>query len=855
MRPQASVLSAAPLPRVGRYQLLTRLGDGPLGVVYVAHDGELERKIALELVPGAALAALGRDALRTRLGEAARVSHPNLVAVHDVGSFDDGLFVARELVEGETLAAWLAAAPRPLAEVVAHFAAAGQGLCAAHAAGVIHGDFGPEHVLLGRDGRVRLGGFGLARPGAHADGDRRRFVAALAKALPAARAPRWLRRVLDHEGALPELVTALSRHRTRQRAALLSLAALVLAALALSAAFMLARPHRVDSAGLCRGAEARWTGVWDPTRAAAVFRAFAGTGKPYAGAAFAAVNRALDGYKRDWIALHGEACAATRVRHVQSEALLERRMLCLDGLLADARAFADRLASADNDVVESAPRALAGLGELNRCADLVGLSSQVPPPADARTRVRVQELAKQLAELKATSRVRYDAGLLERARRLAADARATRYRPLEAEVLFELAWIQDHAGDYAGARASFEQSVWAAEAGKADELAARAWLGEMQVVGQDLRQYDEALAMGPRVTALLERLGENRAEKAKLESVTGLLYFETDRFAEAEQAGQRALTLIEQLRGPEDLALMEPLSLLGDAARQRKPADGLPYYERSLAIARKIYGESHPETAAALDRVASVQWMLGDNDAAIATMKQVIAVYERALGPQHPYLAKALHNLARIYESAGRLEDSLAAGRRAAEIMGAAQGHDHPDYADMLMAVADTLASLERYDEALPVLREVLGVFEQRLGPEHTQVAVCLDVIAQVQYFSKHYPEALAAAQRSQAIQEKAEGEGGRQQRTALLFTGWSELALGAPERALPALEKAYALSQDANPGFFGQIEFALARALVATGGDRARALTLARSARQHMAGTGQMAKETREVERWLARL
>jgi len=152
--------------RVGRYVLRSRLGAGAMGVVFSAHDPELEREIAIKLLRSDLDATAPRLPLAARLlHEAqamARLAHPNVVAVHDVGWFGDHIFIAMELVQGDTLAQWLAAAPRSVPDVLAMFVAAGNGLAAAHAAGLVHRDFKPENVLVGRDGRVRVTDFGLA---------------------------------------------------------------------------------------------------------------------------------------------------------------------------------------------------------------------------------------------------------------------------------------------------------------------------------------------------------------------------------------------------------------------------------------------------------------------------------------------------------------------------------------------------------------------------------------------------------------------------------------------------------------------------------------------------------------------
>jgi formylglycine-generating enzyme required for sulfatase activity/tRNA A-37 threonylcarbamoyl transferase component Bud32 len=162
--------------RLGRYLIIERVGNGAMGVVYGAYDPELDRKIALKLLKGREVGQ--EDAARARLlREAkamARLAHPNVIAVHDVGIFDGQVFLAMEFLGGGTLKSWLAAGPRHWREVLDVFVAAGRGLAAAHAAGLVHRDFKPENVLLDREGRPRVVDFGLAREAAasqHGSGD------------------------------------------------------------------------------------------------------------------------------------------------------------------------------------------------------------------------------------------------------------------------------------------------------------------------------------------------------------------------------------------------------------------------------------------------------------------------------------------------------------------------------------------------------------------------------------------------------------------------------------------------------------------------------------------------------------
>ena len=152
---------------IGRFKVIRELGRGGTGIVYIAYDIELDRKIAVKLLnnerpderTGSANARLLREAQSM-----ARVSHPNIAAVHEVGMFCGQIYVAMEFVDGKTLAAWLQG-NRELAwqDVLTVFRQAAAGLSAAHDAGLVHRDFKPANAILGEDRRLRVLDFGLAR--------------------------------------------------------------------------------------------------------------------------------------------------------------------------------------------------------------------------------------------------------------------------------------------------------------------------------------------------------------------------------------------------------------------------------------------------------------------------------------------------------------------------------------------------------------------------------------------------------------------------------------------------------------------------------------------------------------------
>jgi tRNA A-37 threonylcarbamoyl transferase component Bud32/tetratricopeptide (TPR) repeat protein len=155
------------LPRpggmVGRYRLLQIVGRGGMGEVYAAHDPELDRKIAIKVMRADTYPDEIEAARMMREAQTiAKLSHPNLVTVYDVGTASGRVFVAMELVEGDTIAAWLDRKRRTRAEILRVFNAAGRGLAAAHRTGIIHRDFKPQNVMVAPDGAVRVMDFGLA---------------------------------------------------------------------------------------------------------------------------------------------------------------------------------------------------------------------------------------------------------------------------------------------------------------------------------------------------------------------------------------------------------------------------------------------------------------------------------------------------------------------------------------------------------------------------------------------------------------------------------------------------------------------------------------------------------------------
>jgi eukaryotic-like serine/threonine-protein kinase len=720
---------------IGRYRVLELLGAGGMGIVYAAHDPQLERAVAVKLL----LPELAEDPEAARallLSEAqamAKLRHPNLVAVHDVGVDGERVYIAMELIRGQTLRGWLSK-PRAAADVLRVMIAAGRGLAAAHDAGLVHRDFKPENVLCGAGGQVCVSDFGLALPAgaetrdvagtpgymapeqrAGAAPDPRADIYSFCTVLEesVARAPRWLAQVCargrakDPAARFPTMHTLLAeltrdRGRTRRRVGLAVGAAAVMAA----GAIALASSAGAGAAGPppCRGSAAELAAVWNPQRRAAVERAILATGVPFAADTWTRVAAALDERSTRWTAMHVEACEATAVHHTQSPALLDRRMTCLAARRAELDAAVTALTEIDHGSVAGAVRVATGMPSLAACADPAALTAMAPPPADADPAA----LAQVRADV-ARAAVLDRAGKLDAALALAATAAAAAERlgdgPLEAEAHFTLATAHDSAGDGAAARDTFQRAIRAAArsghaAIEARSLASLALLTLFSSDNLVAREHaDHALAIALRIRdPLLE--------------------------ASVRRAYARALFGVDFQAGMEQLAVGE--RRLDEAARQLPPAE--------VAEARLAYLEVHGDLE--FDNLASIAHYQAALDLAAATY-----------GPDHPRLASILSSMADEAIQLDDLERARGFAKRAAHVLAPYPGHD---------AVLRTLeAEMDLdLDRRLAVLEEVARDVERRAGPRSSPYAFALFDVAEALDLIGRPADSLAMHQRVVAIWE-----------------------------------------------------------------------------------------------------
>src|SRR5438105_4538288 len=149
--------------KLGRYEIRSQLGKGGMGEVYLAQDSQLDRKVALKILP--ADVADNKDRMRRFVQEAKAASalnHPNIITIYEIDETDSGHFIANEFIDGETLREREVKEPLKLAESLEIATQIASALAAAHTAGIVHRDIKPENVMIRHDGIVKVLDFGLA---------------------------------------------------------------------------------------------------------------------------------------------------------------------------------------------------------------------------------------------------------------------------------------------------------------------------------------------------------------------------------------------------------------------------------------------------------------------------------------------------------------------------------------------------------------------------------------------------------------------------------------------------------------------------------------------------------------------
>jgi tetratricopeptide (TPR) repeat protein len=791
-----------PGARVDRYQILGGVGRGGMGEVYAAYHPDLDRRIALKVVSESGANAPERRARLLREARAiARLSHPNVVAVHDAGTVDGRVYIAMEFVEGETVDAWLRAKPRRWREVLDVFIAAGRGLAAAHAAGIVHRDFKPQNVMIGRDGSVRVMDFGLARLAeepVEASEDR---IDADSRPRPA---------TVTKTGALVGTIAYMAPEQFRgeaqdARADQFSFCVACYEALYGSRptlAHVQGAPGGEDakaartanvpgwlratvSRGLAARREQRWASMDDLIRALESGRKGPKRRALTAAAALGVALVALGGWR---VARGGHVSCeipAARLEAAWSGRDDARRQSIHRAFAATGRATAEtswqRVSRVLDDYISQWSAMYVGTCEATHVhgeqsgevldlrmscladnLDQVRALTNVLASAESATIGRAVAAAHDLTPVSRCA----DVTLLRSAVALPRDQRTL-------EAVREL-------------RSSLREAQALRDVANQREARARAIA---------LRPRVEATGYRPLLAELLELIGCADENAARAETTLHQALFTAEAARDDATAARAAADLIYVVGVYVD-----------------RPQEAEMWMHLSEAILDRL-GPGHERIRSwALTNFGGVLLMNGDLERAERLLRQAVALKERVLGKDHPDVAISLGSLSSILEEAGRPREALEVIDRALDIYGKNGDPDSDSFARAQVTRGEALVPLGRGSEAEESFSVALRFF--RTHPESSDRMISF----------------------------------------ALQGIGNARLLQGAPATAIPVLEEALRTREAQWPNGYviAETQFSLARALWDSGRDRRRSMNLAQEARKTF-GSHRFPRREQAVVQWLA--
>ncbi len=784
---------------VGRYVVLRWLGAGGMGVVYAAYDPELDRKVALKLLRGALArdVELGRVRLVREAQALARLAHPNVVAVHDVGAFGEQVFVAMEFVAGTTLSAWRTERPRTWREALTLLLRAGEGLAAAHAAGLVHRDFKPDNVMIGDDRRVRVMDFGLART------------------------------IVDEPEPMP------TEDGVKSGSGALSMRLTHAAAVVGTPAYM--APEQLGSEPVDARADqfAFCVSAWETLYGERPFHGndvaelamavLSGTVTPpkRASSVPASIRRALErGLAVDpaqrWPSMDALLAELARDPLRQRRRRIVAASLVLAGVAAvgwyqlDRRSRAAaceregaRITEAWND--ERRARATAAITASGR-GFATGTLERIEPVLDgyAREWQRMRSEVCISAELEHTRSAELDAlareCLDERSDTLAGfvdtlvdpGPRAIERAIGTASSLPPLSMCADEAWLLARARPSSDPEI------REETAALRRRLAQADALGGAGRGpdalaaartiVDEARALGwqPLVAEALATTGglahelneldaaerdlfealriatTTRHDEVALEVSTDLVWvigWLRARPDEGILLGRVAEMMLERMHGEGGLAAAALFANLGVVHhRAGDDTEALRQLERALVLRERQWGAQSVAVAKTLANLGNIHLARGAVDEAATAFERAVGILEANLGSEHPSLAPALVDLGLAQAQRGKHAEARALFERALAIRTAAYGSDDPGLASTLNNLGNLEIAVGELDAARVVLTRALELRERALGPAHPDVAQALHNLGNVALLGDELDEALRYHGRALAIREAALG-------------------------------------------------------------------------------------------------
>jgi serine/threonine protein kinase/tetratricopeptide (TPR) repeat protein len=850
---------------IGRYVVLGLVGRGGMGEVYAAYDPELDRKVAVKLLrikPGAGVSmAEGRQRTLREAQAIARLSHPNVVVVYDVGTFKDQVFIAMEFVDGNTVTYWVQAETRTWQEVLKVFIAAGRGLIAAHEKGLVHRDFKPDNVMVGRDGQARVMDFGLARQ-----------MSEKAERAPTVGEAAGLTSTQKLPLAIPDRPAQVPPEDAD-----------VGSTLVIAKQTGTGVPVEIPSGSFDRfGDQLTRTGAMMGTPAYMAPEQFLGTAtdartdqfsfcvalyeslygeRPFGGnTMFALTSNVVQGKVRDapasskvplWlrkVLLRGLRPTATErfpsmvelIQALEKNPVVQRRKMALvvgAAVLAVGLGFGVRQGMADHrSICGGGPARLVGVWEVEHPGETEAARQAQVKGAFLRTG---KSYANDVFTTVSRALTSYATGWVAMYRE-ACEATGVRGEQ-SAEVLdLRMSCLQERLG---GLRAL--TNVFGDANGEVVENAVSA----VNALGSLDRCADvpllRAVVRPPEDPATLARVLELRHRLADLRA-----RFNAGRWKEAIKSAPGLLTEVRAV-GYQPL-VAETLALLGTMSYK---ANDTKAAEQALTEAFWAADASrHDEVRA--EAAANLVYVVGYQEGNVAGAQRWSTIAEavlQRLGGHELLQAWLLNNLGCVYDLQGEKEAQLKAHEKALALKEKALGREHPDVGLSEGNVSIALSLLGRNQEALTHVDRSIAILETGLGSGHPDLATQLSNRGEILNNLGRSHEARQSFERARVIWERELGLDDRNLGYALTGIGLSYLAEGTPTSALVPLERAYKIrqAQETDPTHRAETLFALARALWDSGRDRGRARTLAVESREGYRKADAKARMA-EVEAWL---
>jgi tetratricopeptide (TPR) repeat protein len=819
--------------RIGRHVVIERLGAGGMGVVFAAYDPQLDRKIAVKLVStgdGDAHGEAGRRLLREAKAMA-RITHPNVIAVYDVGTHQGHVYIAMEFVDGMDLSKWMHTdtGPRPWREVLRVFQAAGRGLVAAHEAGLVHRDFKPANVLLSHRGDVRVLDFGLVRS---------EIDAPTTSDLPDTESSEALSATITNTGSImgtpaymaPEQFAGASTDaRTDQFAYCVSL----YQALYGVRPFPGSTPHELARAVTEGGIDEAPRGSavplwvrkivlrglqnWPDNRypdMATLLRALrSDPSRRRRAIALSVVGLAVVGggihFAVQWADAVPRQCrrAADQVNASWSD---DRRVAVRQALEGSQLPYAQRTADAVEVAFDSYAAQWSAMAK-DSCEATHLRAEQSAELLDLRTACLQDRL--QRFDALAQVLVEADAKTVSRAARAAASlapldacANAERLRartppPDDPEVATAVEAIREtivrvealrKAGRYAEARPLAEQALAEAEKVPYEPVLAEAryWAGDLVAKTGD---FEAGAALQEQAFWLASALGDDEIVLQSSSDLTYLVGAELLRLPEAITWSRHALAAAERSGAPSRRAGFATANLGSAHLHASKYPEAVAHFEEAVRLIDADPDAGKVARAGAAENLALAFVNAGDPERAEPLLLSAIAMYEDELGPDHPFLFSVLNSLGQVYAKRGDYASALASFERATALIEATD----PAHIEIGVGLGNQGYVLNKMGHVVDAVQRheaSVAAFERSVGPDHPRVAHALRNLADLLEPAQARPH----VERALAIDEAVLAP----DHEALARSRWAvaralsrldiepERARRLAEQALPVLEK-----------------------------------------------------------------